>query len=199
MAETVIGKDTVAWLKIDVFDLTGNQLQEGPEEGWQVLFGHNDIFPKLEQALMGKKARDTVTLTLEPEDAFGESEPELIRSVPLNLLGDNVEPGMKVEGVPGEPSDGRFYTVIGSDENHVFLDGNHPFAGWALKFVVRVLKVEKATPKISMPNEIMFSKTAITVEKAAKAINRKNNAPQILPPAIELNTLGRVMNIRLGP
>ena len=38
MAETVIGKDTVAWLKIDVFDLTGNQLQEGPEEGWQVLF-----------------------------------------------------------------------------------------------------------------------------------------------------------------
>ena len=118
-----------------------------PEEGWQVLFGHNDIFPKLEQALMGKKARDTVTLTLEPEDAFGESEPELIRSVPLNLLGDNVEPGMKVEGVPGEPSDGRFYTVIGSDENHVFLDGNHPFAGWALKFVVRVLKVEKATPE----------------------------------------------------
>ena len=113
----------------------------------QVLFGHNDIFPKLEQALMGKKARDTVTLTLEPEDAFGESEPELIRSVPLNLLGDNVEPGMKVEGVPGEPSDGRFYTVIGSDENHVFLDGNHPFAGWALKFVVRVLKVEKATPE----------------------------------------------------
>lgn len=147
MAETVIGKDTVAWLKIDVFDLTGNQLQEGPEEGWQVLFGHNDIFPKLEQVLMGKKARDTVTLTLEPEDAFGESEPELIRSVPLNLLGDNVEPGMKVEGVPGEPSDGRFYTVIGSDENHVFLDGNHPFAGWALKFVVRVLKVEKATPE----------------------------------------------------
>ena len=132
MAETVIGKDTVAWLKIDVFDLTGNQLQEGPEEGWQVLFGHNDIFPKLEQALMGKKARDTVTLTLEPEDAFGESEPELIRSVPLNLLGDNVEPGMKVEGVPGEPSDGRFYTVIGSDENHVFLDGNHPFAGCTL-------------------------------------------------------------------
>ena len=54
---------------------------------------------------------------------------------------------MKVEGVPGEPSDGRFYTVIGSDENHVFLDGNHPFAGWALKFVVRVLKVEKATPE----------------------------------------------------
>ena len=112
MAETVIGKDTVAWLKIDVFDLTGNQLQEGPEEGWQVLFGHNDIFPKLEQALMSKKAGDSVTLTLEPEDAFGESEPELIRSVPLNLLGDNVEPGMKVEGVPGEPSDGRIYTCL---------------------------------------------------------------------------------------
>ena len=61
MAETVIGKDTVAWLKIDVFDLTGNQLQEGPEEGWQVLFGHNDIFPKLEQALMRFRYADPGT------------------------------------------------------------------------------------------------------------------------------------------
>ena len=147
MAETVIGKDTVAWLKIDVLISPEINYRKARKKAGSVLFGHNDIFPKLEQALMGKKARDTVTLTLEPEDAFGESEPELIRSVPLNLLGDNVEPGMKVEGVPGEPSDGRFYTVIGSDENHVFLDGNHPFAGWALKFVVRVLKVEKATPE----------------------------------------------------
>lgn len=102
MAETVIGKDTVAWLKIDVFDLTGNQLQEGPEEGWQVLFGHNDIFPKLEQALMGKKARDTGYADAGAGRCFRGKRTGTVRSVPLNLLGDNVEPGMKVEGVPGD-------------------------------------------------------------------------------------------------
>lgn len=140
-----IGKDTVAWLKIEVFDASGNLLSAGEEEGAPVLFGHEDILPALEKALIGKKAGDSVTITLEPEDAFGESDPDLIKSVPLNLLGDNVEEGMKVEGVPGEANDHRIYTVIGSDEKHVFLDGNHPFAGWTLKFVIKVLKVEKAS------------------------------------------------------
>ena len=45
----------------------------------------------------------------------------------------------------------------------------------------------------------MFSKTAITVDTAAKIINKKNKAPQILPPAMELNTFGSVIKIRLGP
>ena len=45
----------------------------------------------------------------------------------------------------------------------------------------------------------IFSNNAITVENAAKVINRKNKLPQILPPFIEVNTLGNVMNIRLGP
>ena len=51
----------------------------------------------------------------------------------------------------------------------------------------------------SMPQEIMFSNTAKIVENAAKDIKTKNSVPQILPPAIPLNTLGRVMKIRFGP
>ena len=45
----------------------------------------------------------------------------------------------------------------------------------------------------------MFSKTPITVEKAAKIINIKNNAPIILPPGIELNMLDRVVKRKLAP
>ena len=36
-------------------------------------------------------------------------------------------------------------------------------------------------------------------ENAAKDLNRKNRVPHILPPAIWLNTLGRVIKIRDGP
>lgn len=54
-------------------------------------------------------------------------------------------------------------------------------------------------PVKSVANEMMFWNTAMMVEKAAKDINRKNSVPQILPPAIWLNTLGRVINIRDGP
>ena len=54
-------------------------------------------------------------------------------------------------------------------------------------------------PVKSMAKDKMFSKTAITVDTAAKIINKKNKAPQILPPAMELNTFGSVIKIRLGP
>ena len=54
-------------------------------------------------------------------------------------------------------------------------------------------------PNISMQNEMIFSKTAMIVEKHAKVINKKNSVPQILPPAIFTNTFGKVMNMSAGP
>ena len=46
---------------------------------------------------------------------------------------------------------------------------------------------------------MIFSKTASTVEKLAKIMNRKNSAPQKRPPAMLTNTCGRVTNISDGP
>ena len=54
-------------------------------------------------------------------------------------------------------------------------------------------------PKLSMHDEMIFSKTAITVEKEAKVINRKKRLPHTLPPCILTKTFGRVTKIRLGP
>ena len=39
-------------------------------------------------------------------------------------------------------------------------------------------------PNRSMPKLMIFSKTAITVDRAAKLMNRKKSAPKIRPPAI---------------
>lgn len=50
-----------------------------------------------------------------------------------------------------------------------------------------------------MQLERMFSNTAITVEKLAKVIKRKNILPHKMPPFILTKTLGKVMNMRLGP
>ena len=50
-----------------------------------------------------------------------------------------------------------------------------------------------------MPQQMMFSNTASTVESAAKAMNRKNREPHRRPSAMLAKMLGRVMKIRLGP
>ena len=51
----------------------------------------------------------------------------------------------------------------------------------------------------SMVKEMMFSKTAITVDRAAKDRNRKKAAPHSRPMGMALKMLGRVMNTRGGP
>ena len=56
-----------------------------------------------------------------------------------------------------------------------------------------------AHPVKSVAKATIFWNTAITVDMAAKDMNRKNSPPQILPPAMWLNTLGRVMKISDGP
>ena len=52
---------------------------------------------------------------------------------------------------------------------------------------------------VSDKKETRFSNTAITVEKLANVINKKNNVPQILPPAIFTNTFGNASKISAGP
>ena len=55
-------------------------------------------------------------------------------------------------------------------------------------------------PHLSMAKERMFSKTAMTVERAAKAIKTKKRKPHSRPPpGMALKTLGRVTKIRDGP
>ena len=54
-------------------------------------------------------------------------------------------------------------------------------------------------PVRSVAKDTIFWKTAMTVDAAAKDIKRKNKVPQNRPPAMWLNTFGRVMKIRLGP
>lgn len=44
-----------------------------------------------------------------------------------------------------------------------------------------------------------FSNTAMTVDIEAKAMNRKNIAPQKWPSGMWLNTFGKVTNSRFGP
>ena len=57
----------------------------------------------------------------------------------------------------------------------------------------------RSIPKLSIKDPTIFSKTAVTVEKLAKVIKRKNSVPQILPPLMSANTLGSVIKIKDGP
>lgn len=126
-----------------MFDAQG-QLLERTDAPLVYLHGAGDIFPRIEAALAGQETGYRTSVLLEPEDAFGEADASLIHLVPCRRLGPKVEVGLRYEGLPDQ-ADGRLYTVTDIAEGMAVLDGNHALAGWALRFDLHVLDVQRAS------------------------------------------------------
>jgi FKBP-type peptidyl-prolyl cis-trans isomerase SlyD len=75
--------NTVVTLSFKLYDAS-NQLIEETDESVAYLHGHGGIFPKVEQALANKQVGDSVSITLEPEDAFGDYDTKLMRIEPVD-------------------------------------------------------------------------------------------------------------------
>jgi len=100
----------------------------------------------IERAVEGKRVGDTVRVQLEPEDAFGEYDAELLRVEPRERFPKQIEVGMRFEGVPGDREDeALIYTVTDVTPESVVVDGNHPLAGERLWFRCKVSGVRAAT------------------------------------------------------
>lgn len=131
-------------LDVIMYDAQGNLLERS-DEPLVYLHGHDDVFPRVEDALAGKEAGERVALQLEPEDAFGDYDPALVVLMPLENLGADVEVGMKVEGDGGQGAPGRIFTITDIAEGMAVLDGNHPLAGMAVRLDLTVVDVRGAT------------------------------------------------------
>ena len=141
-----IERGKVVRLDYELKDCDGEQLED---EGAQLEYlhgGFGGIFPKVEAALEGKEVGQEVTLTLEPEDAFGEYDAELLRVEPRDRFPRELEVGMRFEGVPGDrDEEALIYTVTDVTPEGVVVDGNHPLAGERLFFSGKVSEIRAAT------------------------------------------------------
>ena len=148
-------KDMLVTLSVRMADMTGKVLEESGDEGITYLHGHGDIFPKLEAALEGRFPGEGFFIKLEPEDAFGEYDPDALVMVPVERLGnpETVVRGLAFEGVPGEVNAGRRWFVTEVADGMAVLETNHPLAGIALQFEVKVLSVVEPTDDETMGDD----------------------------------------------
>lgn len=147
-----IARGMLVSLQVRMFDAQGNLL-EASEAPLVYLHGANDILPAVERALEGRAAGDELSLRLEPEQAFGDFDAQLVHVVERDRIGRDVAVGMQVEGLPGTVGDTRIYRVTDVADNVAVLDGNHPLAGMALRFDIKVLGVEAASAEELEPAE----------------------------------------------
>lgn len=145
-----IERGKVVTLAYELKDPDGEPLEE-PDAAMAYLHGgYGGIFPKVEEALEGRDVGHELQLTLEPEDAFGEYDAQLLRVEPRKAFPETLEVGMQFEGVPGGADSGdeeevQIYTVTDITEESVVVDANHPFAGERVFFKCRVTEVRAAT------------------------------------------------------
>lgn len=140
--------DTVVTITFELFDSEGALLESTAEPIVYIHGGHSGMLPKLEALLAGKRAGDFVSVDVEPADAFGDYDPDLVKIEPLERLPAGAEVGMQFETYEN-PTDasgsGTVFTITDIAEGKAVLDGNHPWAGKRLRFDCRVLDVRPAT------------------------------------------------------
>ena len=121
------------------------------DEPVEFLVGGDDLLPRIEQALQGHGPGARLDLHIEPEEAFGDFDDQLLFLEPRNLFPAELEEGMTIEGTalpkgtnPETPRN-ALYTVTEIYPEHVVLDGNHPLAGIAIRLSLKVEAVREAT------------------------------------------------------
>jgi FKBP-type peptidyl-prolyl cis-trans isomerase SlyD len=140
-----IAKDTVVALDYELFDIDGNLIEKTDEPIEYLHGGYEGIFPLVEHALDGKGVGESCRVRLEPDDAFGEYDAELVHVEPREKFPENVGVGMQFEGRSSNPGETLVYTVTDIAEDKVVVDGNHPLAGQTLDFSCTVAAVRSAT------------------------------------------------------
>jgi len=152
-----IEKNTIVSLRYKLTDAQNNVIEEPDSPMVYLHGGYEGTFPKIETLLDGQDIGYEATIQLEPSEAFGEYDPELLKIEPRTRFPEPLEVGMQFEGIPDaneeldlpeEPdSDDEplIYTVTDVADSQVVLDGNHPLAGMALRFWVQVEDIRVAT------------------------------------------------------
>jgi FKBP-type peptidyl-prolyl cis-trans isomerase SlyD len=145
-----INQQCVVSLTWTLTDTLGEEL-DVLDDPVEFLVGGTDLFKKIEDALQGHEVGATLQIQLEPEEAFGDFNDQLVFLESRALFPSDIEEGMTIEGAalpagcnPAAPKD-VLYTVTELYPEHVVLDGNHPLAGMALRLTLKVEGVREAT------------------------------------------------------
>ncbi len=143
-----IEKNTVVTVN---YVLTNDQQEElyssENDEAIIYLHGGDELLDGLEQALDGKAIGEQLSVTLQPAEAYGDEQPDLIQTMHMDeFKGVEISEGVELQG---EDPDGNFrlLRIQKVKNDHVTVNMNHPLAGMVLHFALDIKDVRPATEK----------------------------------------------------
>ncbi len=141
-----IGKNKVAMIAYTLTDNSGTVIDQATaQEPFAFIQGIGNIIPGLEKALEGKAVGDSITVSIEPAEGYGERDDSMTQVLSTDMFEgvDDIKPGMQFHA---QTSQGMsVVTVVKVEDDQITIDGNHPLAGVVLNFDVNVLEIRDAT------------------------------------------------------
>ena len=145
MAETV--QDNMI-VELDYTLIVEDEIMESTEDGEPIEFiqGIGQIISGLEDALYGMKVGEKKVVKIQPEDAYGEYDPDSLEVADIDEFSEeiplDVGTFLDLRDDEGEVLSAQ---IIEADEETVTLDFNHPLAGKILTFEITVAALRPAT------------------------------------------------------
>ncbi|NVK28218.1 MAG: peptidylprolyl isomerase [Flavobacteriia bacterium] len=104
--------------------------------------GTGMMIPGFDKAVEGMEVNEKKTVTLKPEEAYGEVNKDLFHQVERSQLPEDLKPEVGQILVAGSP-DGREMqvTVQEVQEETITIDANHPLAGKDLTFDIQIVEI----------------------------------------------------------
>ncbi len=140
-----IAKDSVVRFHYAVAEAGQESLESSRDrEPLAILYGHGNIIPGLEAAMLDREAGESFGVDVAAADAYGQKQDGLSQRVPKKHFGaQKLEPGMQV--VLQTNFGPRAVTIQKVGMSVVDVDLNHPMAGKDLHFDVEIVEVREAS------------------------------------------------------
>lgn len=159
-----VGPEMWVRVRVMIHDAEGEAVQNEPTER-EFVFGMGALLPPLEQAIEGLPAGARKSVTLKPQDAFGERDPKAVLEVLRDEFPDDVQAGDVFDAEEDDSADAPggmvLLRVLEVTPETVILDRNHPLAGQKVRFDVEVVEVRPAEE-----SEILAAEQALSGPEA---------------------------------
>ena len=141
-----IASNKVAIITYTLKDSEGTLIDQADKnQPFAFIQGVGNIIPGLENALEGKGVGDKINVSIEPAQAYGERDDNLMQTLSKEMFEgvDEISPGMQFHAQTNQGM--SVVTVTEVENDQITVDGNHPLAGLTLNFDVDVIDIRDAT------------------------------------------------------
>ena len=142
----VVAKDIVVGLAYTLYVENAVEDSAPVSDPLEYIQGHGNLISGLEKELEGMKVGDTKRVTVEPEEAYGEYDPENVITLDRGLFpeGFPIEKGRVVPLQDDEGNHLHSYILEWTDDT-VTVDLNPPMAGKTLVFDCEIVSLRPGT------------------------------------------------------